>query len=69
MAEAEKKPNRIVKFFKDLKSERKKVTWPSVKDTNKSLLVVIVEVLAVAVAVGLLDFGFSKLFQWLASIL
>ncbi len=69
MAEAEKKTNRIVKFFKDLKSERKKVTWPSVKDTNKSLLVVIVEVLAVAVAVGLLDLGFSKLFQWLAEIL
>ena len=48
MAENEKKTNRIVKFFRDLKSERKKVTWPTAKDTTKQTGVVIVELVAVA---------------------
>ena len=69
MAENEKKQNRVVKFFRDLRSERKKVTWPSVRDTTKQAGVVIVEVIAVAVVVGALDFCFSKLFLWLANVL
>ncbi len=69
MAENEKKQNRVVKFFRDLKSERKKVTWPTKKDTTKQAGVVIVELIAVAAVVGLLDFCFSKLFMWLAEVL
>ena len=69
MAENEKKQNRVVKFFRDLKSERKKVTWPNVKDTTKQTGVVIAELIAVAVLVGALDYCFSKLFFWLASVL
>jgi preprotein translocase subunit SecE len=68
MAEIEKKENRVAKFFRDLKSERKKVTWPTLQDTKKQTWVVIVELLIVAVVVGLLDFGFSKLVFWLASL-
>ena len=54
MAENEKKTNRIVKFFRDLRSERKKV---------------IVELVAVAAIVGILDLAFSKLFMWLAQVI
>lgn len=69
MAEKEKKENRVVKFFRELKSERKKVTWPTRADTTKQFWVVLLELTAVAIVVGLLDFGISKLFTWLASVL
>ena len=32
----DKKPNRVVRWFKDLKGELKKVTWPSAKATRKT---------------------------------
>ena len=52
MAENEKKEGRVAKFFRDLKSERKKITWPSKEDTLKKTGVVIVElVIAAAVVV------------------
>lgn len=44
-----KKPNRVVKFFKDLKSELKKVVWPSRKTVVNNTGVV----LAVMLIVGL----------------
>ena len=69
MAENEKKTNRFVKFFRDLKSERKKVTWPTAKETTKQTGVVIVELVAVAAIVGILDLAFSKLFMWLAQVI
>ena len=37
-----KKPNRIVKWFKDLKSEFKKVVWPSRKKVFNNTFVVLV---------------------------
>ncbi len=68
MAEIEKKQSRIAKFFRDLKSERKKVTWPTMEETKKRTWVVIVELVIVAAVVGLLDFGFSKLIILLADV-
>lgn len=42
-----KKPNRIVKWFKDLKSEFKKVVWPSRKKVfNNTFVVLVVLVIA-----------------------
>ncbi len=54
----DKKPNRIVRWFKELKGELKKVTWPSLKDVVKNVCVVIVCVLIVGV--------FIWVFDWLA---
>ncbi len=68
MAENEKKEGRVSKFFRDLKSERKKITWPSKESTLKKTGVVIVELIAAAAVVGLLDFGFSKLVLLLADL-
>ncbi len=69
MAENEKKQGRIAKFFKDLKSERKKITWPAKEDTLKKTGVVIVELVAAAAVVGVLDFAFSKLVLLLSNLL
>lgn len=57
----DKKPGffaRVKRWFKDLKGELKKVTWPTVKDVVKNVGVVILCVLIVGV--------FIWAFDWLA---
>lgn len=52
---------RAGKWFRELKSEFKKVVWPTKKQILKNTAVVLVVLLAVGVVVGLLDFAFEKL--------
>ena len=51
-----KKPNRVLRWFKDLKAELKKVTWPSVKSVVKNVGVVIACVLVVGVCIWVFDY-------------
>lgn len=63
-----KKQNRFVKFFKDLKSELKKVVWPTKKQVINNTGVV----LAVMIIVGLfltgVDAGLGFIVEKLVSI-
>ena len=63
MAEAKaKKPNffkKIGKFFSNIISEMKKVTWPSAKTTLNHTGAVAVIVLIAAVVIVLLDLAFG----------
>ena len=72
---AEKKPNifarmgkRIAKFFRDYKSEMKKISWLSAKTVRRNTLLVLVVVIIVSAAIGLLDLGFSRAIYWLGRI-
>ncbi|MBQ8296848.1 MAG: preprotein translocase subunit SecE [Ruminococcus sp.] len=56
-----KKPGKVSKWFKDLKSEFKKVVWPSKKTVVNNTAVVVAVVAMAAALVGLLDAGFLKL--------
>ena len=56
----EKKPNRIAKFFRDYKSELKKITWNPFKSTKASTILVVVLVVALALVIALLDKGASE---------
>lgn len=58
---------KIAKFFKEYWSEIKKVSWCSPKDTLKATGIVLVFIIVAAVAVGVLDFGFTKLVELLAT--
>ena len=51
----EKKPNRVLRWLKDLKGELKKVTWPSAKDVVKNVGIVIVCVLIVGACIWVFD--------------
>ena len=51
-----KKPNRVLRWLKDLKGELKKVTWPSAKDVIKNVGIVIVCVLIVGVCIWVFDY-------------
>ena len=63
-----KKQSKISKFFKDYKSEFKKIVWPSKNDTLKMSIVVIVAIVAASVAILLLDTGASAVFTALGNL-
>lgn len=53
----------IIKFFREIKAEFKKITWPSKNDTKKALIAVGVVALIYIVLVGGLDYIFQNLFE------
>lgn len=58
-----KQPNKVAKWFKELKIEFKKVVWPSKKTVINNTSVVLAVVVASAILVGLLDTGFLGLMR------
>ena len=68
----EKKPGffkKMAKFFKDMKSEAKKVVWPNKKQVMNNTAVTIAAIVLVGVLVGGLDAVFSWLRNLLISVL
>lgn len=68
---ANKKPglfSRIAKWFRELKSEAKKVVWPSGKQVLKNTLVVIAVAVAVCVLVTVLDVVFGSVRDLIARL-
>ena len=66
---AEKKPakkdkpsfiERVKKFWREYKSELKKVVWATRESTLKNTLIVAVAVIVVGACIGILDFAFSS---------
>lgn len=51
------------RFFREVKAEVKKITWPSKNDTKKALIAVGVVVLIYMVLVGGFDYIFQNLFK------
>ena len=62
-----KKRFNLVKTFKDMWAELKKVTWPSRKDLIRQSTVVIMFVLILTVVVGLMDYVLSNLLRLIIS--
>jgi len=56
-------------FFKDVRMEMRKVTWPSRKDLFQSTLVVLVAVAIAGAYTGALDFIFSQIVDRLVDVL
>ena len=59
--------NVAVQFLREVKTELKKVTWPSRKDTLSATMIVLVTVLIVAFILGVFDYGLSNLVKQLLS--
>ena len=51
------------RFFREVWIELKKVTWPSRKETIASTSVVILTVILVAIFLGFVDLGLSRLIK------
>ena len=54
---------KVKQFLKEVKIELKKVVWPTRKDTIASTSVVIIIVFIIALFLGLVDFGLSKIIR------
>ena len=57
----QKKEHKIGKFFKDLKSELKKITWYSAHDTIHSSIWTIIALVVFTVVIGGVNWGLSSL--------
>ena len=73
---ANKKPNffvrmgsKLVKFFKDTKGELKKVTWMSRGEVFKSFKLVIATVVAVGLAIAIVDVSSSFIIKTIAGLI
>jgi preprotein translocase subunit SecE len=56
---------KIRQFLIDAKTELKRVTWPSRKQTMASTLVVIIIVFVMAIYFGIIDFALAKLIKFI----
>jgi preprotein translocase subunit SecE len=51
---------KVTQFLKEAKTELKKVTWPTPKQTMASTAVVIILVFIVSLFLGIIDFALAK---------
>lgn len=57
--------NRVTKFLSEVKTELKKVTWPSRDEVKASTIVVLTATFLLAVYIGVVDFFVSKIITFL----
>ena len=57
------KHNGLFGFFRDVKAEVKRITWPSKDETKKAFAAVIILTLLYTLLVGGFDFIFRNLFE------
>lgn len=61
-------PGKIAKFFRDVVHELKRVSWPNRRELWKYTVVVLVTIVVFAVLLGIYDFMFVRLVEFLAKI-
>ena len=60
---------KIAKFFRDYKSEFKKIVWPTWPQVVRNTSIVLVFVVTAALCIGILDFAFSRSLLWLSTLI
>jgi preprotein translocase subunit SecE len=63
--DGKKKGNAVIKYFRDMRSELKKVVWPSRKKVVNNTAVVMVCMVAYGLVIWGIDSGFAALFSLL----
>ena len=53
---------RIVQYFRDVRAEMRKVTWPTWDEIKKATLVIVIFVSLLGVAIGVMDVFFQFVF-------
>lgn len=59
---------RIGRFFRDYKSEVKKIVWPGWRDVVKNTVIVLIMCLLVGVLIWALDYGLGKLLEVILNV-
>jgi len=52
---------RVIRFFRDYKSEVKKIVWPGIRDVIKNTVIVLIMCLLVGILIWLVDYGLGQL--------
>ena len=68
VVEKKREPNAVVRYFRETSAELRKVTWPTRQEARHLTTVVVIVVVAMAITLGLVDYGFSRLIGWLVSL-
>ncbi len=58
------KHSKANQFMNEVMTELSRVTWPSQKDTGSATAIVIIMVLISGVVLGLLDYAWTRVIQW-----
>ena len=60
--------NALIDYFKESLNEIKLVTWPKEEELLRLTIISVIFVIIAAIFLGLIDFSFSKAYQWLLSL-
>ena len=61
----EKKDNRLVRYFKGVRAEMSKMTWPTRQVALRLTAIVLGVTIAMSIALGLIDWAFTRIFALL----
>ncbi len=67
-AKKPRKKNRIARWFREMKSELKKVIWPTPKQTANNTAVALAVMIASGIVIWFVDFVGSQIFEMLLTI-
>lgn len=68
VVEKKREPNAVLRYLRGTSAELRKVTWPTRQEARHLTTVVVIVVVVMAIALGLIDYGFSHLVGWLISL-
>ena len=68
-AQNKKKVNKLAKFFKETKSELKKVTWPSKKQLINNTLIILAFIVITGIILSVFDVAFAWLIDFVTNLL
>lgn len=60
-----KKPSKIANYFRELKTEFKRISWPSFKQVRNNTGVVITFIILLGVFIAIVDFIFTYLLSFI----
>jgi preprotein translocase subunit SecE len=59
---------RVSRYIREVRAEVRKVTWPSRDDVMRMTSVVLVVLLVASIFLAIVDYGFSRLMQFVISL-
>ena len=65
---SEVKVNRFTKYFREVRAEVRKVTWPSREEVLRLSAIVIVVMILMSAFMAIIDFAFSRLMAAIISL-
>jgi preprotein translocase subunit SecE len=68
VAERKKEPNAVVRYFRETSAELRKVCGPTRQEARHLTTVVVIVVVIMAIALGLVDYVFSRFIGWLITL-